>query len=247
VWDLRGNATSTAGELLSRWRSGERQKVWQILDAIVAEIESNGRGRSLDRSEVLVRILKEDAAALERASAAAPVVGLARGVVRNLERERRRTVRVEARMLRGRSHEDVRASGLAARGWSEIDFDVLTAGQRVALQLRLEGLTEREIGRRIGASRAAVRERISRATRRLRGEPVRKDREDRSWAIDLLLQGEMPRGSLQDAQVREILRSYLDGQSRRQLAAHLGVSTNAIRKRLQRWRRVAEARRRGQM
>ncbi len=125
-----------------------------------------------------------------------------------------------------------RTARLGPAGMSRLDE--LTAPQRQAFDLHLQGLSSTVIAARLGIGRDAVRERISRAWTRLRSDPDRGVRVDLSPFLGT-------GGPVLSAIERSTLELLMTGESYSQVALRRGESRDAVRSRVHRIRRRAHA------
>ncbi len=182
-------------------------------------------------SELLVRSMHDNGAALRRADPETPLRPWLATMAKNVRLESAR----ESTETRIRPPvETGEAKGGAVPGWGDLDLSALTPAQRAVWLRRMRGDRLAKIARDLDVSRAAVRGRLDRAVGRLRnGAPCDPDR---SWALEMLRSGRRPRGAQAAEQAEFLLAAYASGETIPHIARALGASDDAARKRLRRWK-----------
>ena len=222
---------------------GHVDRAWSSLDTVARAVSRTRRGEEPRVSELLVRAMRDNAAALRRAHPQAPLRAWMIRLDRNVRYEHERRDRalgdssITERAVQPRSPKDP----AIVAGWADVDLGLLTEKQRAVFVARCAGESEDAVATRLGVSRAAVRGRLLRAVRRLKASES-SPALDRSWAQRMIHGGEIPRGSLSAKTATMLLTGYVSGLPRSELARLAGVSPESVRKRLQRWKRIqAEA------
>jgi DNA-directed RNA polymerase specialized sigma24 family protein len=204
----------------------------------LAAFAGHRRASAEDTAQEASRIALEDgAAAIRRARPATPLGAWVRGVVRNLVRESRRAARPASL---GEAVALVPANAVSPATEPEDAGPRAVAGapatprQADALALLRDGRTVAEVARALGIAYASARGLLLRGLRRERGLDGGTGDGDRGWVEVLLRSPAAP--SLDDG-VRALLEGHAAGATRADLALRLGISTEAVRCRLRRWRR----------
>jgi DNA-directed RNA polymerase specialized sigma24 family protein len=182
----------------------------------------------------LVRAARDDFAALRGAGAGTPLSSWARGIAKNLVRERLRDGRPSH--LPEDPSERPEPPAETADGWDSVDLSSLTDKEGAAIRERIGGRSEREAACRLGISRATFRDRMMRGVRRLQrvhGTLPALPEISRGWAEEML---ERKRNLLR-AEERECLRLYAEGCARREIARKLRTTVDGVRGRLRRLKR----------
>lgn len=210
----------------------DRDAAWEALQAALISSSLHAcRVAGVGASEAenlahdgLERAARCDFAALRNAEGTIPLGAWTNGIARNLVWE----------LLRAR-----RSSGLDettatiqaddhTEGWEAIDMSSLTHKEAIAVREVLEGRSERAAARTLGISRSTLRDRVTRAVRRLQriaGTLPPLPRMSRHWAENLL--DTRPRWL--KARERICLLLYAKGGTRRDIARRLGLSTNGVK------------------
>lgn len=167
--------------------------------------------------------------------------GVARNHARQLLRERAKAAPLVDDLDR-RAITPVAPEAMKTPGWVDLDLSPLTEPQREATELRLRGLTEREIAAVLGIRRDSVRDRLKRAVINLRsanrdGGSLELESDKRSWARNALKNTE----KLDSRQIA-CLRLYLAGETRVAIAAELDTTPAAVASLLYRLRKAYSGR-----
>lgn len=244
----------TGEPTLREWRRGviaDPEREFHTLDRVVkAAVGSLSRGYGVPRDEefdvaqtVILRLL---ASGKPDPDPSPPLVAWVYGVARNVlretaRRERRRTEvidtvrRVATTDTRDDACTPARGSSDAAVAPTEIDWRALTDKQREALTMSLRGVSQREAASSLGIGRGAYRDRVRRASSRLRSAATGSQPGRR--VVDQRLMNDAARalnsGRSTDARALE-LRAV--GLTYREIGQQLGLTYDAARKRVVRAR-----------
>ncbi len=218
-------------EIVGLIEAGRSESAWSVLKREARATVRASAGREDLVSEMLVRSMHDDGAALRRADPETPLRPWLATMAKHVRLE---SVREWPEAGITPAVETSEAEAGAVPGWGDLDLSALTSAQREVWLRRMRGNTLAEIARDLDVSRAAVRDRLDRAVGRLRNgahcDP------DRSWALEMLRSGRRPRGVQAAEQAEFLLAAYASGETIPQIARALGVGHDAVRKRLRRWK-----------
>ena len=230
---------ATVGELIRLVAEGRLVNAWILAseetDAAVRGLRARRLTDAEDSaSESLVRIFDDGQSALRRADPDCPLRAWLRGVITNVLRETRRSQRERTHpaVVGAAATTDAPRVKSRPKGGG-VDLRSLTPKQRRAFELRARARSWTSIARTLGISRRAARDRVASAVRRLR-KSCRENGEH--WAHTCLRSSSPLRIRMPQEAARFMLRMHAEGASYREIARHVGVSSEAVRHRIRRIR-----------
>jgi DNA-binding CsgD family transcriptional regulator len=230
-WQREG---MTIGELLAT-AEGDRTALWQVIRSELLSCAKRLCSRigwdAAEAEEIaedgLERVARRDFAPLHAARGQVLLSAWARGVARNVLRERMR-IRRPAQLDVERVERLGTETWMPSEGWETLDLSALTPKELLAVRSRISGRSDRESARTLGISRSTFRDRIKRAIRRLKrihGVIPPLPPMSRAWAWEVL----HARPPWLKPRDRRCLVLYAEGGTRGEIGRSVGLSANGVK------------------